>query len=612
MDRSGWADMTANPLPPQAPVSALAAALERWSKAALRLGLPSPAAAAGALLLGGELDDATYRRLVETSTGAVAPRRADLLRLLQTEHGEDGAALALAALEERGVAAQLPTYAGPWIKAEMELDRRVRAHCLGAAPPPVPLSALPHPLPRVEGALAHAAARCAREAGGLLVVVRGRAGSGRDFALRRILGSLGLPAIRRGPHELRQPSDPFEPELSGAAAVWDPRRTDPSPDDYDIARRWLARSTTAAFALLDRHQDAPDVDDRIQILVDVDPLDATERRQGWEAALLQRPIASRPVVDAAVAELGHRSRAGAGLAYRAAAMIDGQPARDGGGLVDAVEQALAALVRPSTLKGILTEHPTIPLDRVIAPPDTREALRQIVLLAQLSAAVETPGRVGVKALFSGPSGTGKTMAARAIATALRLPLYRVDLASVVSKWVGETEKNLREALSAAEAAGAVLLFDEGDALFGKRGEVSKGADRYANMEVSYLLQAVEAYDGIAVVTTNARGNVDSAFERRFDACVEFQPPQPPERAAIWRQELGEAGRGLPDALIEELAKRADLHGGSIAAAARVARVLCLHGGRAAVAEPDLREAVRIELLKSGSSVQAARWNKVER
>ena len=603
--------MTTNPIPSPPPGSALAAALQRWSKAAARLGLGAPAEAAGALLLGGELDDDTYGRLVETNAGTVAPRRADLLRLLAPAHGEDGASHGLAALEERGVASPLATYAGPWLKAEMEIDRRVRAHCLGAAPPPVPPLASPHPLPRVELALAHAAARCVSEAPRLLILLRGRAGSGRDLSLLRILGSLGVPAIRRGPHELRQAPDPFEPELSGAAAVWDPRRTDPSADDYDIARRWLARSPTAAFALLDRHQDAPDVDGRIQILVDVDPIDATERRQGWEAAL-ERLRAPRAIVEAAVVELGHRSRAGAGLAQRAALMIADQPARDTRELVDAAEQALASLVRPSTVRGILIEHPTVPLERVIAPADTREALRQIVLLARLSAAVEAPGRVGVKALFSGPSGTGKTMAARAVATALRLPLYRVDLASVVSKWVGETEKNLREALSAAEAAGAVLLFDEGDALFGKRGEVSRGADRYANMEVSYLLQAVEAYDGIAVVTTNARGNVDSAFERRFDACIEFQPPAPPERAAIWRQELGEAGRGLPDGLITEIAKRADFHGGSIAAAARVARVLSLHGGRAAVAEEDMREAVRIELLKSGSSVQAARWTKAER
>jgi SpoVK/Ycf46/Vps4 family AAA+-type ATPase len=450
-----------------------------------------------------------------------------------------------------------------------------------------------------------------REAGRLLVVLRGRTGSGRDVALLRVLAGLGVPPLRRGPHDLRRAPDPFEPELSGAAAVWDPRRTDPSGDDYDIARRWLARSPTTCFALLDRHQDAPDVDGRVQIVVDLDPMDASERRRGWRAAL-DRPDAPASVLDETASTLAHRSRAGAGLARRAAQMIADEPVTTPAALVDATEAALASLVRPSTTRGILIEHPSVELDQVIAPADTRAALRQIVLLAELSGEVDAPGRLGVKALLSGPSGTGKTMAARAIASALHLPLYRVDLASVVSKWVGETEKNLRDALGAAEASGAVLLFDEGDALFGKRGEVNRGADRYANMEVSYLLQAVEAYDGIAIVTTNARGNVDTAFERRFDVCIEFRAPASHERAAIWRQELGQAGQSLPDAVLVDIAKRVELHGGNIAAAARVARVLSVHEGRTAVAENDLREAVRLELLKAGSSVQAARWTRADR
>jgi SpoVK/Ycf46/Vps4 family AAA+-type ATPase len=225
-------------------------------------------------------------------------------------------------------------------------------------------------------------------------------------------------------------------------------------------------------------------------------------------------------------------------------------------------------------------------------------LQTTVLLARLAASLSGSERAGVKALFSGPSGTGKTMAARALATALGRQLYRIDLASVVSKWVGETEKNLREALSAAESSGAVLLFDEGDALFGKRGEVGRGSDRYANTEVAYLLQALEAYDGIAVVTTNARSNVDAAFERRFDACIEFHPPGPAEREAIWRLELGQAARGLPPSTLDEVARRVDLHGGSIASAARVARVLALDRGQVEVSEGDLREAVRSELLKT--------------
>src|SRR6185436_14213494 len=123
--------------------------------------------------------------------------------------------------------------------------------------------------------------------------------------------------------------------------------------------------------------------------------------------------------------------------------------------------------------------------------------------------------LGLAALFTGESGTGKTMAAEAIANEVGLDLYRIDLASVVSKYIGETEKNLRRLFDAAEASGAVLLFDEADALFGKRGEVKDGHDRYANLEVAYLLQRMESYRGLAILTTNLRSNVDRAFLRRL-------------------------------------------------------------------------------------------------
>jgi SpoVK/Ycf46/Vps4 family AAA+-type ATPase len=201
------------------------------------------------------------------------------------------------------------------------------------------------------------------------------------------------------------------------------------------------------------------------------------------------------------------------------------------------------------------------------------------------------------------------MAARALATELGRPLYRVDLSAVVSKWVGETEKNLREAMAAAEAVGAVLLFDEGDALFGKRGEIAKGSDRYANVEVAYLLQAIEAYDGIAIATTNLRGNIDEAFERRFDITIEFHAPDMTARTAIWRQELGEAATALPDPLLVWLSRAAELTGGGIATASRFARALALKRGEPTVNEADLGAAVKNEFLKMGSTVQAAEWHK---
>ena len=143
--------------------------------------------------------------------------------------------------------------------------------------------------------------------------------------------------------------------------------------------------------------------------------------------------------------------------------------------------------------------------------------------------------LGISALFAGPSGTGKTLAAEVLANELDLDLYRIDLSSVVSKYIGETEKNLRRVFDAAEESGAILLFDEADALFGRRSEVKDSHDRYANIEVSYLLQRMEAYRGLAILTTNARSALDPAFLRRLRFVVEFPFPDTDQRAEIWRR-----------------------------------------------------------------------------
>ena len=143
--------------------------------------------------------------------------------------------------------------------------------------------------------------------------------------------------------------------------------------------------------------------------------------------------------------------------------------------------------------------------------------------------------LGISVLFSGPSGTGKTLAADVLASALHLDLYRIDLSQVVSKYIGETEKNLRRVFDAAEESGAILLFDEADALFGKRSEVKDSHDRYANVEVSYLLQRMEAYRGLAILTTNMKNALDPAFLRRLRFVVQFPFPEAAQREAIWRR-----------------------------------------------------------------------------
>ena len=143
--------------------------------------------------------------------------------------------------------------------------------------------------------------------------------------------------------------------------------------------------------------------------------------------------------------------------------------------------------------------------------------------------------LGISALFAGASGTGKTMAAEVLASELRFDLYRIDLSQVVSKYIGETEKNLARLFDAAEGAGVILLFDEADALFGKRSEVRDSHDRYANIEISYLLQRMEAYDGLAILTTNLKAALDPAFLRRIRFVVQFPFPNADQRSEIWRR-----------------------------------------------------------------------------
>ena len=175
-------------------------------------------------------------------------------------------------------------------------------------------------------------------------------------------------------------------------------------------------------------------------------------------------------------------------------------------------------------------------------PDTRmDTLRDMASqVRQRTKVYETWGfaarvsrGLGITALFVGPSGTGKTMAAEVLAIELNLDLYAIDLSSVVSKYIGETEKNLKKVFDAAEEGGAVLLFDEADALFGKRTEVKDSHDRYANVEVSYLLQRMEEYRGLAILTTNMKEALDTAFLRRIRFIVEFPFPDAVHRAEIW-------------------------------------------------------------------------------
>jgi hypothetical protein len=170
---------------------------------------------------------------------------------------------------------------------------------------------------------------------------------------------------------------------------------------------------------------------------------------------------------------------------------------------------------------------------------------------------------GITALFAGDSGTGKTMSAEVVAGDLGFDLYVIDLSTVVDKYIGETEKNLDRIFSEADRVNGVLLFDEADALFGKRSEVKDARDRYANVEVAYLLQRMESFDGIAILTTNLRANVDEAFTRRLDAIVDFPMPEEADRRHLWERNLPPSLPRAEDLDLDFLARRFKVSGGNI-------------------------------------------------
>jgi SpoVK/Ycf46/Vps4 family AAA+-type ATPase len=201
-------------------------------------------------------------------------------------------------------------------------------------------------------------------------------------------------------------------------------------------------------------------------------------------------------------------------------------------------------------------------------------------------------------LFSGPSGTGKTLSARLLASVLGKDLYRLDLSGVVNKYLGETEKNLDRVFGIAEALDVVLLIDEGDVLLGRRTDVHSSNDRYANLETNYLLQRLESFQGIVVITTNAEQHIDGAFARRLDVVVEFSAPGPEQRCALWEIHLP-ADHRVSDALLGDLAGRCGLTGGQVRNAVLHAALLALDDG-GHVGDDQLIAAVRREYRKSGS------------
>ncbi|HKP38686.1 MAG TPA: ATP-binding protein [Pyrinomonadaceae bacterium] len=251
-------------------------------------------------------------------------------------------------------------------------------------------------------------------------------------------------------------------------------------------------------------------------------------------------------------------------------------------------------------------EPVFSLEEVVLPPDRKQQLIEIVDHVRLAPQVldewkfreKLPYGRGVAALFSGASGTGKTMAAMGIARSLNIQILRLDLSRVVSKYIGETEKNIDRVFTDAQASGAAILIDEADALLGKRSEVKDSHDRYANIEVAYLLQRMEAYEGLVMLTTNMRRNLDAAFLRRLRFIVEFPRPDVTAREKIWRQCLPAEAHELTDGEFRQLARRLELTGGQIRQITLRAAFIAAAAGKQ-IALEHIAKAATAELTKLG-------------
>lgn len=209
---------------------------------------------------------------------------------------------------------------------------------------------------------------------------------------------------------------------------------------------------------------------------------------------------------------------------------------------------------------------------------------------------------GYRALFHGPPGTGKTMTACLLGKLTGREVYRIDLSMVVSKYIGETEKNLSKIFEQAEHKSWILFFDEADALFGKRTKVEDAHDRYANQEVSYLLQRLEDFPGIVILASNFKTNLDDAFTRRFQSIVSFTMPKPVERLKLWQQAFSDSCTLEPRIKLHDIASRYEISGGSMMNVIRYSMLMALRRKSNVIMLEDLEEGIRREFKKEGRSV----------
>lgn len=527
----------------------------------------------------------------------------------------------------------------PFLGRSLRVPDRVTAHLLGDAATDPALRGLLRPVhvSEVAGAGQLAAALAA---GVRLAYLRERPGGSASALAVAALATAGRPALcldlaalAAEPHpEAVLPVLAREVRLLGGGLVAGPVEALEAAGRPEPARllRELARlpvpvllTGTGAWDPL-RADDSP-------LLMTAGQFSPAERAELFRAALDGAPV--DPELDLAHALAPYlltpdQVRRAAAAARRQALLHDG--GKDGGtdtgasgpgpespGGAPVALRHLRAGVRSQNAAGLerlaRRVEPAVGWADLVLPEATGRELGELSLRARHRDQVLGRWRMrpgggrgrGVMALFAGDSGTGKTMSAEVVAADLGLDLYVVDLSTVVDKFVGETEKNLERIFTEAAGVNGILLFDEADAIFGKRSEVKDAHDRYANMESAYLLQRMESFDGIAILTTNLRANLDEAFTRRLDVIVDFPVPDAEQRRALWDRTLG-VDVPRADDLDLAFCARFELAGGSIRACAVTAAYLAAEAGRP-VSMADLMAAVRREYRKLGRLVLAGEF-----
>ncbi|MFI5470296.1 ATP-binding protein [Streptomyces cacaoi] len=500
----------------------------------------------------------------------------------------------------------------PFLSRQLRVPDRLLAHLLGDDTPDAALHGhlhpLPPPLPADDEDFVRLLAHRMREGGPLIAYLREHREGDGLAAITSALRAAGVGALRFTGPEDRVPGLLREARLGGRAVVLSGLPDQPGP-----LIGALADATDVTVLLTDPRPYDPHWSTHDPLV-----LEAPRRRAGgtaaWAAALDSAGTPdTAPGFDLAATvapyRLGGERVARAARAASVLAAFEGGPLTADHVRLAARQQSASGLERHAR-----RIRPDVGWQDLVLPERPLTQLRELALRARHRDRVLGDWRLsagggrgrGVLGLFAGESGTGKTLSAEVVAAELGLDLYVVQLSSVVDKYVGETEKNLERIFSEADRTDAVLLFDEADAVFGKRSEVKDAHDKYANMESAYLLQRLESFDGIALLTTNLRANIDEAFTRRLDLVVDFPFPDAGQRLALWRHGLCHVPCAA-DVDPGPLAKDFELAGGSIRSAVVTAAYLAA-GRDEPVGDGDLLEGARREYRKAGRLVPGeANW-----